>query len=173
MKHWKFKTSRIKVWPLRNLNVRKPFDFGLTWWPDLWWPGIKNAYVLLFNCYQVLKMVALRTVIFFAIRENQVGWADYSPTSSVRVNTKELPELLLAGAGANACLERLHDKPDGYVGEFQYMIDMLGKVSQLSVRVSTPALKKCPHAVSKRSGQVRGTGSTATGGESEMAINTT
>ena len=97
--------------------------------------------------------------IFSAIRENQVGWADYSPTSSVRVNAKELPELLLAGAGANACLERLHDKPDGYVGEFQYMIDMLGKVSQLSVRVSTPALKKCPHAVSKRSGQVRGTGS--------------
>ena len=56
MKRW-FETNRISSVATAQPQSQKPvFDFDLTWWPDLWWPGTEIfTQGVKFNCEQVLK----------------------------------------------------------------------------------------------------------------------
>ena len=45
MKRWKIETNRIRSVATAQPQSQKPiFDFDLTWWPDLWWPGANFFY---------------------------------------------------------------------------------------------------------------------------------
>ena len=57
MKRWRFETNRISSVATAQPQSQKPvFDFDLTWWPDLWWPGAEFfTQGVKFNCEQVLK----------------------------------------------------------------------------------------------------------------------
>ena len=57
MKRWKFETNRISRVATAQPQSQKPvFDFDLTWWPDLWWPGVEIfTQGVKFNSEQVLK----------------------------------------------------------------------------------------------------------------------
>ena len=42
MKRWRFETNRISSVATAQPQSQKPvFYFDLTWWPDLWWTGLK------------------------------------------------------------------------------------------------------------------------------------
>ena len=57
MKRWRFETNRISSVATAQPQSQKPvFNFDLTWWPDLWWPGAEIfTQCSKFNCEQVLK----------------------------------------------------------------------------------------------------------------------
>ena len=57
MKRWRCETNRISSVATAQPQSQKPvFDFDLTWWPDLWWPGAEIfTQGVKFNCEQVLK----------------------------------------------------------------------------------------------------------------------
>ena len=71
MKYWRFETNRISSVATAQPQSQKPvFDFDLTWWPDLWWPGVEIfTQGVLFNSQQVLKNGDAARRRFYAIRE--------------------------------------------------------------------------------------------------------
>ena len=66
---------------------QKPvFDFDLTWWPDLWWPGAEIfTQGVKFNCEQVLKKWRRCAPPFFRYSRKPEGWAFFAPPPPVRM----------------------------------------------------------------------------------------
>ena len=81
MQRWRFKTNRISSVATAQPQSQKPvFDFDLTWWPDLWWPGVEiYTQGVKFNCEQVPKKGGSARRRFSAIREKPEGWAFFAP----------------------------------------------------------------------------------------------
>ena len=87
MKRWRFETNRISSVATAQPQSQKPvFDFDLTWWPDLWWPGIEISHKVwnsIVSRYWKNGGAARRR--FFAIREKPEGRAFFAPPPPVRV----------------------------------------------------------------------------------------
>ena len=89
MKRWRFETNRISSVTTAQPQSQKPvFDFDLTWWPDLWWPGVELfTQGVLFNCEQLLKKWRHCAPPFFRYPRKPEGWAFFAPPpSSARDN---------------------------------------------------------------------------------------
>ena len=89
MKRWRFETNLISSVATAQPQSQKPvFDFDLTWWPDLWWPGVEIfTQGVKFNCKQVFeKMAALRAAVFpLSAKNRRGGHVLPPPPSSARV----------------------------------------------------------------------------------------
>ena len=81
MKRWRFETNRISSVATAQPQSQKPvFDFDLTWWRDLWWPGAEIfTQGVKFNCEQVLKNGGAARRRVSPIREKPEGWAFFAP----------------------------------------------------------------------------------------------
>ena len=92
MKRWRFETNRISNVATAQPQSQKPdFDFDLTWWPDLWWPGAEIfTQGVKFNCEQVLKKWRRCAPPFFRYPRKTGGVGIFShppPPPPVRVLT--------------------------------------------------------------------------------------
>ena len=81
MKRWRFETNRISSVATAQPQSQKPvFDFDLTWWPDLWWPGFEIfTQGVYYNWEQVLKNSGAARCRFSAIHEKPEVWAFFAP----------------------------------------------------------------------------------------------
>ena len=88
MKRWRFETNRISSVATAQPQSQKPvFEFYLTWWPDLWWPGAEIfTQGVKFNCEQVLKKRRRCAPPFFRYPRKTGGVGIFCPHSSARVN---------------------------------------------------------------------------------------
>ena len=97
MKRWRFETNRISTVATAQPQSQKPvFDFDLTWWPDLWWPGAEIfTKGVKFNCEQVLKKSRRCVPPFFRYQRKTGGVGIFCPPppSSARVNIVSWVEL--------------------------------------------------------------------------------
>ena len=100
MKRWRFETNRISSVATAQPQSQKPvFDFDLTWWPDLWWPGVEIfTQGVKFNCEQVLKKWRRCAPPFFRYSRKTGGEGIFCPPPPVRVLTRAL----LGGGRLNA-----------------------------------------------------------------------
>ena len=87
MKRWRFETNRISSVATAQPQSQKPvFDFDLTWWPDLWWPGAEiYTQGVKFNCEQVLKKWRRCAPPFFRYPRKSGGVGIFCPPPPVRV----------------------------------------------------------------------------------------
>ena len=87
MKRWRFETNRISSVATAQPQSQKPvFDFDLTWWPDLWWPGVEIfTQGVKFNCEQVLKKWRRCAPPFFRYSRKTGGEGIFCPPPPVRV----------------------------------------------------------------------------------------
>ena len=87
MKRWRFETNRTSsVATAQPQSQKHVFDFDLTWWPDLWWPGLKFLHKVsnsIVSRYWKNGRAAHRR--FSAIREKPEWWAYLPPPPPVRV----------------------------------------------------------------------------------------
>ena len=105
MKRWRFETNRISSVATAQPQSQKPvFDFDLTWWPDLWWPGAEIfTQGVKFNCEQVLKKWRRCAPPFFRYPRKTGGVGIFCPPpSSARV--KELCKCFVVRGSSETCL---------------------------------------------------------------------
>ena len=91
MKRWRFETNRISSVATAQPQIQKPvFDFDLTWWPELSWPGVEIfTQGVKFNCEQVLKKWRRCAPRFFRYSRKTGGEGIFCPPP-VRVLTRAL-----------------------------------------------------------------------------------
>ena len=96
MKRWRFETIRISSVSTAQPQSQKPvFDFDLTWWPDLWWPGVEIfTQGAKFNFKQVLKKWRRCAPSFFPYQRKTGGVGIFCPPSSARVNPRPVRGLM-------------------------------------------------------------------------------
>ena len=108
MKPWRFETNRISGVATAQPQSQKPvFDFDLTWWPDLWWPGVEIfTQGVKFNCEQVLKKWRRCAPPFFRYLRKTGGEGIFCPPpSSARVN--QTSEICMQPAGTSSFVSTL------------------------------------------------------------------
>ena len=90
MKRWRFETNRISSVATAQPQSQKPvFDFDLTWWPDLWWPGAEIfTQGVKFNREQVLKKWRRCASPFFRYPRKTGGVGIFCSPPPVRVLTR-------------------------------------------------------------------------------------
>ena len=106
MKRWRFETNRISSVATAQPQSQKPvFDFDLTWWPDLWWPGAEIfTQGVKFNCEQVLKKWRRCAPPFFRYPRKTGGVGIFCPPPPpVRVLSSVTDVLLTAMSVLQIC----------------------------------------------------------------------
>ena len=113
MKRWRFETNRISSVATAQPQSQKPvFDFDLTWWPDLWWPGAEIfTQGVKFNCEQVLKKWRRCAPPFFRYPRKTGGVGIFCPPPPVRVLRKSQNFRTLAPAVKVEDLKDLKGEP--------------------------------------------------------------
>ena len=97
MKRWRFETNRISSVTTAQPQSRKPvFDFDLTWWPDLWWPGAEiYTQGVKFNCEQVLKKWRRCAPPFFRYPRKTGGVGIFCPPPPSSARVKQIHQHLM------------------------------------------------------------------------------
>ena len=119
MKRWRFETNRISSVATAQPQSQKPvFDFDLTWWPDLWWPGAEIfTQGVKFNCEQVLKKWRRCAPSFFRYPRKTGGVGIFCPPPPSSARVKVLGQPVTSEVRSSAKKSRKHAIADNFASK--------------------------------------------------------